>query len=120
MACESVVCHLAPVSAEHWSSKEIGVSAQESRKASQRRWPWREVFPREEGAPTRETQFFNWLTSETVSGAAAKGSTATGVSDVPWPHGPRGLRAQAVPTVTLVCCYPVLSLVLRLPVHGLT
>lgn len=34
--------------------------------------------PREEGAPNRETQFSNWLTSGTVSGAAAKGSTATG------------------------------------------
>ena len=43
--------------------------------------------PREEGAPTRETQFFNWLTSGTVSGAVAKGSTARGVRDVTWPKG---------------------------------
>lgn len=76
--------------------------------------------PREEGAPNRETQFSNWLTSGTVSGAAAKGSTATGVRDVTWPHGPRGLSTQAVPSVTLVCGCPVLSLVLRLPVYGLT
>ena len=61
-------------------------------------------FPREEGAPTRGTQFINWLTSGTVSGAAAEGSTVRGWGgrgDATWPHGQRWLRAQAVLTVNL-------------------
>lgn len=46
-------------------------------------------FPREEGAPTRETQFFNWLTSETVrccgQGEHSDGGERCHVAT--WPEG---------------------------------
>ena len=80
-------------------------------------------FPREEGAPTRGTQFINWLTSGTVSGAAAEGSTVRGWGGEGRCHmasWPEVAESTGCPDSEFVCCYSVLSLVLRLSVYDLT